>query len=221
MEDKQYIEQLKDIRNLMDRSSRFVSLSGLSGVMAGIYAILGALTVKYIIHSFYTADWVRKTYEVSGTHFKRYIILESTEFLQIVIVACTVVVLSVATAIILSWRKARKRNEKAWNATSKRMLINFSIPLITGGIFGIMLLKQGHYGLISPVTLIFYGLSLLNGSKYTLETLRSLGISFIVLGLINTMLPGYGLQFWTIGFGFFHIIYGTYMYIKFDRKQTA
>jgi len=203
MEDKNYIEQLSDIRNLMDRSSRFLSLSGLSGVMAGIYAILGASGSFYIINH----------------RSERYVTLESREFLYIVLIAFLVIFLSIVTGIILSVRKARKRQEKVWNSSSKRMLINLFIPLATGGVFGIMLLKQQHYGLIAPVTLIFYGLGLVNASKYTFETLRSLGILFIVLGLINTGLPGYGLQFWTIGFGFFHIVYGTLMYLKFDRKQ--
>lgn len=202
MEDKEYMEQLNDIRNLMDRSSRFLSLSGLSGVLAGIYAIIGAIAVKYIIDH-RSGPWVT---------------LESREFKYIVLIAAAVMVLSVITATVLSARKARKRNEKVWNSASRRMLINFSIPMLTGGIFGISLLYQQHYGLIAPITLIFYGLALVNTSKYTLETLRSLGISFIVLGLINTGFPGYGLQFWTIGFGFFHILYGTVMYFKFDRK---
>lgn len=202
MEDQNYIDQLKDIRNLMDRSSRFVSLSGLSGVLAGVYAIIGAFIVRYIIH--------HRAYA--------YVTLESPEFIQIILVACSVIVLSLATAVILSRRKARKRNETVWNTTSKRMLVNFTIPLVTGGIFGLLLLKQHHYGLISPVTLIFYGLALINTSKYTLETLRSLGITFVILGLINTGFPGYGLQFWTIGFGICHVLYGTIMYLKFDRK---
>jgi hypothetical protein len=205
MEDQHYIEQLKDIRNLMDRSSRFLSLSGLSGVLAGIYAILGAAGVWIVIQN-------RK---------HTYVTLESTEFKIIIGIAAAVLVLSVLTGIWLSAGKAKKRKEKLWNTASKRLIINFSLPLATGGVFGVMLLKQQHYGLISPVTLIFYGLALINSSKYTFDTLRSLGLSFVVLGLINTGFPGYGLQFWTIGFGFFHILYGTVMYIKFDRKQAA
>jgi len=205
MEDQHYIEQLKDIRNLMDRSSRFLSLSGLSGVLAGIYAILGAAGVWVIIQN-------RK---------QRYVTLESAEFKIIIGIAAAVLVLSVLTGIWLSAGKAKKRKEKLWNTASKRLIINFSLPLATGGVFGVMLLKQQHYGLVSPVTLIFYGLALINSSKYTFDTLRSLGLSFVVLGLINTGFPGYGLQFWTIGFGFFHILYGTVMYIKFDRKQAA
>lgn len=204
MEDQRYIDQLKDIRNIMDRSSRFLSLSGLSGVLAGVYAICGAIAAHFIIqHRSYL-----------------YVTLESKEFRQIVAIAFAVIVLSLSTGIILSARKAKKRGEKIWNKSSQRMLINLFIPLTTGGIFGILLLKEEHYGLIAPVTLIFYGLALVNASKYTFETLRSLGIAFVILGLVNTGFPGYGLYFWTLGFGVLHILYGTIMYLKFDRKQA-
>lgn len=217
MEDQHYIDQLKDIRNIMDRSSRFLSLSGLSGVLAGIYAILGAAAVRYIIQQ--KAEY---GYETGGSNIRSpYITLESKEFYYIILVACLVVFFSVVTAIVLSARNARKRGEKLWNSSSRRMLINFCIPLFTGGIFGILLLRDEHYGIISPVTLIFYGLALVNASKYTFETLRSLGVAFIALGLINTALPGYGLYFWTAGFGLLHILYGSIMYFKFDRKNTA
>ncbi len=204
MKDQQYIDQLKDIRTIMDRSSRFISLSGLSGVLAGIYAILGAFLAHYIIHY--------------RNH--PYITPESAEFKQLIAIAAAVMVLSISTAAILSARKAKKSGEKAWNKSSRRLLINLFIPLTTGGIFGILLMREELYGLIAPVTLIFYGLSLVNASRYTLETLRSLGILFIILGLINTAFPAYSLFFWTLGFGLLHILYGTIMYLKFDRKQT-
>lgn len=202
MEDNQYMEQLKDIRNMMDRSSRFASLSGLSGVLAGVYALTGAAIVHYIIEH----------------RSQTYITLESGEFKRIVLIAGLVMVLSIVTAILLSRRKAIKRGESTWNSSSRRLLINLCIPLVTGGIFGILLLADGHYGLIAPVTLIFYGLALVNASKYTLETLRSLGIAFVLLGLINTAFPGYGIYFWAAGFGLLHIFYGTFMYFRFDRK---
>jgi len=201
MEDRNYIDQITQIRTMMDRSSRFLSLSGLSGILAGVYAVIGAFGARYIVEH----------------RTRRFITLESVEFKRIVAIAIGVMLLSILSAMLLSRRKARKRNETVWNATSRRMLINMCIPLLAGGIFAITILRQGHYGLICPITLIFYGLALINGSKYTLETIRSLGILFVALGLINAMLPGYGLEFWTIGFGGFHILYGTIMYFKFDR----
>lgn len=221
MKDQHYIEQLKDIRNIMDRSSRFLSLSGLSGVLAGIYAILGAVAVQTIISHNYSYALTLLRDQVRGLNIEDWNALENKSILQIAGVAAAVLVLSVVTAVLLSARNARKRNEKLWNSSSRRMLINFCIPLFAGGIFGILLLRDGHFGLISPVMLLFYGLALVNASKYTFETLRSLGIAFVVLGLINTALPEYGLYFWTAGFGLLHILYGTIMYFKFDRKTAA
>jgi predicted lysophospholipase L1 biosynthesis ABC-type transport system permease subunit len=204
MSDKEYIEQLRDIKNIMDKSTKFLSLSGLSGILAGVYALAGACVVQFLIN--------RDTYP--------YVTLYSNTFKAIVAIAAGVLVLSVITALVLSKLKAQKRNEKVWGSASKRLLLNFSIPLLTGAVFGISLLKNGHYGLIAPVTLIFYGLALLQASKYTLETVRSLGVLFIVLGLINCWYVGYGLYFWAMGFGIFHIVYGSVMYFKFDRKSN-
>lgn len=204
MSDKEYIEQLRDIKNIMDKSTKFLSLSGLSGILAGVYALAGACVVQFLIN--------RDKYP--------YVTLYSNTFKAIVAIAAGVLVLSVITALVLSKLKAQKRNEKVWGSASKRLLLNFSIPLLTGAVFGISLLKNGHYGLIAPVTLIFYGLALLQASKYTLETVRSLGVLFIVLGLINCWYVGYGLYFWAMGFGIFHIVYGSVMYFKFDRKSN-
>jgi len=128
-----------------------------------------------------------------------------------------VAVLSIATGIILTVRKATRNHDKIWDSSTKRLLINFSIPLITGGVFILVLLDYGMIGLIAPCTLIFYGLSCINASKYTIGTIRYLGIAEIVLGLIATQFIGYGLYFWAVGFGVFHIIYGTFMYFKHDQ----
>ena len=203
METNEYIDQLRDIRSIMDKSTRFLSLSGLSGILAGVYALIGAITVDLIID--------RSKYP--------YVTLYSKEFKLICAIAAAVLVFSVLTAFILSKGKSRKTGEKLWSSASKRLLINFTIPLVTGGAFGISLLQTGHYGLIAPVTLIFYGLSLLQASKYTLESIRYLGMSFILLGLINCWFVGYGLYFWALGFGVFHIIYGSVMYFKLERNK--
>lgn len=205
MENQQYIDQLKDIREMMDRSSRFLSLSGLSGVLAGVYALIGASWAYLILR---------------GEAYKK-VTINSAEFTTLIGIAGGVLLLSIITAVVLSQRKAQKLGQSIWNKSSRRLLINFAIPLATGGIFGILLLRHQHYGLIAAVTLIFYGLALINASKYTYETLRSLGIAFIILGLFSEVFPGYGLYFWASGFGLLHIIYGVYMYLKFDRKQSA
>jgi len=202
MEDKNYLQDLKDIKELMSKSTQFISLSGLSGVLAGIYALIGAVYVNTLILS----------------HSETYITLESLTFKKIIATAFIVLFVSVFTAYVMTVRKAKKVNESMWNASSKRLLINFAIPLVTGGIFALLLLRHGYYGLIAPITLLFYGLACINASKYTLRDVRYLGITEVILGLLAVEFSGYGLYFWIIGFGICHIVYGTMMYFKYDRK---
>ena len=205
MEDK-YLQDISDIKNMMNKSAQFISLSGLAGVMAGIYALIGAYIGHELIQN-------HKSYDTNY-----FITLESTTFKLIALTALIVLILSVGTAFILTISKAKREKETVWNNASKRLLINFLIPLITGGIFCLLLLRNGSYGLIAPVTLIFYGLACVNASKYTLRDVRYLGITIIILGLLATEFSGYALEFWALGFGLCHIIYGSVMYFKYDRN---
>jgi hypothetical protein len=209
MEDK-YLKDISDIKNMMNKSSQFISLSGLAGIMAGIYALIGA----------YIANEVIQSHKIGydSNSYNQVITLESTTFKLILLIAFLVLILSVATALLLTISKARKEGESVWNTASKRLLTNFLIPLVTGAIFGLLLLRNGSYGLIAPVTLLFYGLSCVNASKYTLRDVRYLGITIIILGLISTELSGYALEFWALGFGVCHILYGSIMYFKYDRS---
>lgn len=202
METKDYLKDIQDIKNMMSQSTQFISLSGLSGILAGIYALLGAAIVNHLIEN----------------HTSEFITLESTTFKLILLTAIVVLVLSLVTAYVMTLRKAKKVGEKIWHASTKRLLINFSIPFVTGGIFAVLLLRHEIYGLIVPITLIFYGLACVNASKYTLRDVRYLGITQIILGLFAVEFSGYGLFFWIMGFGICHILYGTMMYFKYDRK---
>ncbi|WP_159799353.1 hypothetical protein [Flavobacterium sp. MK4S-17] len=197
-----YLKDIQDIKKMMDRSSQFLSLSGMAGIMAGIYALAGAYAAHTILER----------------ERGNYVIIESSTFKYISAIAIGVLVLSVVTAFILSARKAVKYGEVLWNTTSKRLVINFLIPLVTGGIFAILLIKNHYYGLIAPITLIFYGMACLNAGKYTLRDIRYLGITIIIIGLLATAFMGYGLEFWALGFGVCHILYGSVMYYKYDRK---
>jgi len=202
MNKEKYLEDLGEIRKIMGESTQFLSLSGISGVLVGIFALLGSAQVYYLIEN----------------HVGNYITLESTTFRYIVITAGVVLFLSVVTAFLFTYLKARKSSQQLWNAASKKLIINFLIPLLTGGCFSILLINQQVYGLIGSVTLIFYGLACINASKYTLRDIRYLGLIQVVLGLLSMAVPGYSLYFWALGFGVFHIIYGFIMYFKYDKK---
>lgn len=203
MSNEDYLKDISEIKNLMNKSSRFISLSGLSGILAGLYALIGAVI----------AYWLVDTYS-SGTLY----IFHSKVFWWCMAILLSVALLSVVTGIILTTRKAKKNGEKIWDGSSKRLLFNFLIPLAVGGIYCLIILSQGRYGQTAGLMLIFYGLALVNASKYSIGDIKYLGYCEIVLGLIASQFPGFGFWLWIIGFGVMHIVYGTWMHFKYDVK---
>jgi hypothetical protein len=197
---------LHEIRNIMDRSSRFISLSGLSGVAAGITALLGAAVVKWY---FVTNNIVYN--EILGLTLTREAIL------FLITVAAIVFILALCSATYFTARNARKTNHRVWDSKTERLLINLFIPVAVGGIFCAILIYHNLLYLVAPVMLIFYGCGLLNASKYTLSDIRYLGILEIILGLAASFFVGYGLLAWTLGFGVLHIVYGALVYFKYER----
>ena len=198
MEKTDYLKDITEIRAIMERSSRFISLSGLSGVMAGVYALAGAYVAHLIVQ-----DYRANPHE----YVVAYLMAE----------AAVVLLLAVGTGVFLTTRRARAQGATIWDATARRLLINLLIPLVVGGLFSLILVARGTVGIIAPSMLIFYGLALVNASKYTLTDIRYLGFAEIGLGLLAALIPGYSLLFWALGFGVFHIIYGTLMYYTHER----
>ncbi len=207
------LEHLSEIRSLMERSSRFISLSGLSGIAAGVFALIGAAAVYVYFdispfddHLVYYADVVAAE-KRWGIDYLTFFFLD----------AALVFIFAVAGGIFFTTRKAKQKGQKIWDKVTQKLLLNLLIPLAAGGIFCLALMKHGEFGLVAPATLVFYGLALVNGGKYTLSDIHYLGLSEIVLGLIALFNIGYGLEFWAIGFGVLHIVYGTIMYFKYER----
>lgn len=206
MEASKYLNDISEIKNMMNRSSRFISLSGLSGILAGIYSLIGA----YLAY--------RTIYFDQGMDSYKSLVISEFAVYKLLAIAATVILLSLCTGIVLSVRKAKTQGEKIWDQSSQRLVINFLIPLVTGGILILYLIEKEQFSLIATLTLIFYGLACINASKYTFGDVRYLGITLLVLAFISLWFIGYGLLFWALGFGICHIFYGSLMYFKYERN---
>jgi len=206
MQEKDIYSELSSIRNLMERSTKFISLSGLSGIMAGIYALIGAIAGYRIVYGNY-----------GGLEYRNYYVTDANVIWQLFFIAAAVLIFSLVTGIWLTIRQARKKGEDFWNPVSRRLLVNLSIPLLTGGCFILILLLRGYYGIVAPACLIFYGLALIAGSHYTLSDVKWLGVFEIILGLLAAIFPGYGIVFWVTGFSLLHILYGSIMHFKYNQ----
>ena len=203
MNQEKYKEDLKDIREIMHKSTRFISLSGLSGILAGIFALAGLYLAYNTVYS--------------GQDYFAYRTAElSPEILfRLLGIAVSVLILAILSAAVFTARKAKRHGQKLWDRQHKRLIVNFSIPLIAGGLICLILLTKGFIGLVAPLTLVFYGLALVHASKYTLNEIRFLGYIEIVLGIFAAQFIGYGLIFWGLGFGVAHIVYGVFMQMKY------
>lgn len=209
---EQQLEALQDIRQLMRQSTRFLSLSGLSGIIAGVYALGGA----WFCHSL-LSNYIPEPGTPNDDAPYQYVIYRCALLGVVVLLA------SVITAFLMSSRKARKNGEKLFNPIAFKLLINMFIPLLAGGVFCLAALYQGnsHVIFVVPAMLIFYGLALINASKYTIHDVRYLGLLQLLLGMICLFVPRYGLLFWSLGFGVLHIVYGTIMWFKYDRNPAT
>ena len=209
-QNQQTLETLQDIKRIMERSSRFISLSGLSGIAAGICALAGAWFAYKEFAPYYTEYNGRGVY--SGEDF------QLLKF-RLLFIALAVLAAALVSSFYFTWRKAKHNKLPIWDLTAKRLMINMLIPLVTGGLFILALYRYNEWMFIAPACLIFYGLALVNASKYTLTDVRYLGLFQILLGLINTQFVGYGLYFWALGFGVLHIIYGFVMWWKYEKNS--
>jgi hypothetical protein len=200
---KKHQEDLSHIRSMMERSSMFISLSGLSGVFAGISAIVGAGFALNILDN-------------NGINYfdDNQIVLDQNIIFQLLGIAVLVLISAISFGIIFTVRKSMKNNLPIWTTATKNMLLNLAIPLLVGGVFCLALYLQRYFGLIAPATLLFYGMALINAEKYTLTDIKYLGYCELILGCISLFYIGMGLVFWVIGFGLLHIVYGLIMYKK-------
>lgn len=193
------IEDLRHIRSMMERSAKFLSLSGISGVCAGCFALLGALSAYFILY--------------------RHLTLVGNLAIDLLIVAACVVILAFTSGIFFSYRKAKKTGSKFWTPVTFQLLKDGGVPLVIGGLFCLLLIYHHVSFMVISTMLIFYGLALIYVGARTFRDIKWLGVCEIVLGLIAGAFTDYALVIWAMGFGVLHIVYGVVMYFKYDAKS--
>lgn len=202
------LKQLQEIKRVMNSSVRFISLSGWSGICAGLFACLGSYIASIEIDRYYTNDYIKGRAVPSS--LQAYLIG----------VALVVFALALLSAFYFTYRKSKKDGVPFWGGLTQRLLWNTFLPIGAGGLFILSLIMEKEYKFVAPACLLFYGLGLVNGSKYTLGEIRYLGYIQILLGLLNLLFPNKELLFWTLGFGVAHIVYGLLRWWQ-EKKEDS
>lgn len=224
----QHLNDLQDIKKMMERSSRFISLSGLSGIAAGTCALIGAWFARNVLQNSYASIELENGTKLKEEELKYFfdngilnpVMKYEAVLNKLVLIGVITFIAALLSSLLFTYLRSKKTGTPLWGTTSKRLLVNVMIPMIVGGIFLWKALGFGNVGLIAPGCLIFYGLALLNASKYTLIEIRYLGLAQIALGIINLWFVGKGLYFWAFGFGILHILYGIIMWFKYERNMA-
>jgi len=206
MNHQDILKDIGQIRSMMERSSKFMSINGLSGVLIGCVALIGAAAGYYIVYG-----------TKSEFGYRDHYVLDEQVLWKLILIAVLVLLVSVVTGVWMAKTKAKKIGQTIWNPTSKALAKAMFIPLATGGLFSLILIYRGDYSLVASSLLIFYGLALAAGSVFTFSEVRVLGILEILLGLLALAFPGYGIWFWSVGFGVLHIVYGLIVHKKYEK----
>lgn len=206
---QQPLDDLQHIKMMMERSSRFISLSGLSGISAGLAALVGSwFAYKQL------STWVK------GTNGFNNLLQNLPIINNLVWIAVFTFIAALISAFAFTYLRSKKNNTPIWGNTTLRLLWNTIIPLLVGGAFIWRLMQLDQFLFVAPVCLSFYGLALVNASKYTLGEIRYLGYAQLILGVLNLWNLYYGLYFWATGFGVLHIIYGIIMWVKYEKSTS-
>jgi hypothetical protein len=205
--DTDYLQDIEEIRSLMEKSSKFISLSGWAGIFAGIFALMGS----YIALTYLDFNPQSLSVDTESNPFQQ------KQIFSVVQLALLVFLLAISFALFFTHRRAKRKDELLWTPTAKRLVMNMAVPLFTGGILILLFISKGFIGFVAPFSLLFYGLALFTISKFTFDEVKILGLIEILLGLISVYKVSLGLLFWAIGFGVVHIVYGIYVYFKYER----
>ena len=215
---QQSLDTLKEIRTMMERSSRFISLSGWSGVAAGICALIGAWFANNVIErSKADHDSLRKQFGVEDSLVGQPINIRDYMGSQLMQIAFFTLVAAVLLAFFFTYLKSKKNGTPLWGLAARRLSVSMIVPMAIGGLYLLKLMQAGAFGLIAPGCLLFYGLALVNASKYTLGEIKWLGYAQLLVGTISLFYPGSGIYFWAFGFGVLHIVYGMVMWFRYER----
>jgi hypothetical protein len=203
------LEELREIRSIMDRSSKFVSLSGMSGVWAGLTACAGAF-VAYLWLRRPEFSYIGQPTVAAPENFDNFTI-------KLMFLGLAVFTVAFSGAFYFTYKKARRHSHTLLTNASKQLLLHLFYPLFAGGVFCVSFIYNGCGMFVGPACLTFYGLALISASRHTLSDIRYLGMLEVALGCCSLFLPGFGLYFWAFGFGVLHILYGAMMWNKYDK----
>ncbi|HWW50950.1 MAG TPA: hypothetical protein VN044_04375 [Verrucomicrobiae bacterium] len=180
-------DNLRFIRETMERAGSFTAVSGWGGVAMGITAI-GAAVIASRQSS--PLEWLMTW------------ISEAT--------------IAIAIAGWTTVSKARDSGTSLFSGPGRRFVYSFAPPLFAGGLLTLLLVRLGFTGVISGVWLLLYGTGVVTGGAFSIRIVPLMGLCFMVLGTVALFCPwSWGNLFLAAGFGGLHVVFGAVIARKY------
>jgi hypothetical protein len=180
------MENLRYIRETMERSSSFTHVSGLGGVAMGVIALIasaGAAATDNIW--IWLVTWIGAAAASFGV------------------------------AALMMARKSRAEGMVLLNGPGRKFAWNVTPPLVVGAFLTVALVRAGFIDMLPGVWLLLYGAGVVTGGSYSVRVVPVMGVAFMALGVAALFAPAvWGTAFMAAGFGGLHIAFGLVIWRK-------
>ncbi|HYR41829.1 MAG TPA: hypothetical protein VER98_02310 [Terriglobia bacterium] len=174
------IENLRYIRETMERAGSFTAVPGWGGILMGISALLSALISSRLpSNDLWVASWLGEA------------------------------VLALAVGGWAMAQKARAVQSTLLDGPGRKFALSLCPAMIAGGILTLVLYRNALFGLMPGVWLLLYGVAVVTGGAFSVNVVPIMGVSFMILGTIALFSPpGLANWFMAAGFGGLQIVFG-------------
>ena len=180
------MDNLRYIRETMERSASFTHVSGLGGVLMGIVALAASVLA---VRTDSSAEWLTLWFCAAA--------------------------LSLSLATLMMARKSRAEGMTLLTGPGRKFTWNVIPPLAAGGVLTLALVQAGSFGILPGVWLLMYGTSIVTGGSYSVRPVPLMGAAFMLVGAAAFLSPAsWGNAYMAGGFGGLHIAFGILIWRK-------
>lgn len=180
-------DNLRFIRETMERAVSFTAVPGWGGIAMGITALgAAAIAARQTSQYSWLLTWIAEAFVAIG-------------------MACWT-----------TYSKARRANTPLVTGPARRFAYSFAPPLFVGALLTVVHLRSHEIGIIPGQWLLLYGAGVVTGGAFSIRIVPLMGLCFMVLGAVALFSPWtWGNMFLAAGFGALHIIFGAVIARKY------
>lgn len=180
------MDNLRYIRQTLERAGSFTAVPGKGGVLMGLVA-LGAARAAARQSS--VAVWI------------------------VIWMAAAVVALAIGIAGAAI--KSRRFQMPLFSGPGRKFIAGFTPAILAGAVLTLVFYRAGVSGFLPGVWLLLYGAAVLSGGWASVRVVPMMGACFMLAGTLALLVPGYNDQLLSAGFGGLHLVFGTLIAVKY------